>query len=121
MERSTAKTMDCYAEFQTPNDAKDIVIRINRIYETGRAPRLGNRHVEVGLSDQNELLRDLFPRAKCVAWRGGMPYVTTNNDPYCSGFSGFFTSEEIILAIRHAEIPHRVSIISPQSPLLHSG
>ncbi|KAL4883856.1 hypothetical protein BJY04DRAFT_215750 [Aspergillus karnatakaensis] len=107
MERSTAKTMDCYAEFQTPDDARNTVSRINRIYETGRAPRLGNRHVEVELSHQNELLKDLFPRAKCIAWIKGMPFEIDNTDPYCSGFSGFFTSEEIILAIRHAEIPHR--------------
>ncbi|KAL2820019.1 hypothetical protein BJX63DRAFT_444974 [Aspergillus granulosus] len=107
MERSTAKTMDCYVEFQTQSDAKDTVIRINRIYETGRAPRLGNRHVDVELTDQNELLKDLFPRAKCIVWRGGMPYLMPNNDPYCTGFTGFFTREEIILAIRHAEIPHR--------------
>ncbi|KAL3449285.1 hypothetical protein BJX65DRAFT_317071 [Aspergillus insuetus] len=107
MERSTAKTMDCYVEFQSQTDAKDTVIRINRIYETGRAPRLGNRHVDVELTDQNELLKDLFPRAKCIVWRGGVPYRVPNNDPYCSGFAGFFTGEEIILAIRHAEIPNR--------------
>ncbi|KAL2871536.1 uncharacterized protein BJX67DRAFT_389109 [Aspergillus lucknowensis] len=107
MERSTAKTMDCYVELETPNDAKDTINRINRIYETGRAPRLGNRHVEVELTDQNELLRNLFPRAKCVVWRDATPYVLSNEDKYCSGFAGFFTSEEIILAIRHAEIPHR--------------
>ncbi|KAI9370654.1 hypothetical protein BJX61DRAFT_544399 [Aspergillus egyptiacus] len=107
MERSTAKTMDCYAEFQTPRDAKDTVTRINRSYENGRAPRLGNRHVDVEVTNQDELLRDLFPRAKCIVWKDGMPYVMPNNDQYCSGFSGFFTCEEIILAIRHAEIPHR--------------
>ncbi|KAL4917768.1 hypothetical protein BDW62DRAFT_218053 [Aspergillus aurantiobrunneus] len=107
MERSTAKTMDCYAEFKTHGDARDTVIRINRIYESGRTPRLGNRHVDVELTDQNELLRDLFPRAKCVIWTGGRPSEKENLDPYCSGFTGFFTSEEIILAIRHAEIPHR--------------
>ncbi|KAL3472338.1 hypothetical protein BJX99DRAFT_266167 [Aspergillus californicus] len=107
MERSTAKTMDCYAEFQTPTDAKETVIRINRIYETGRAPRLGNRHVDVELTDQDALLKDLFPRTKCVAWKNGMPYIMPNNDRFCTGFAGFFTSEEIILAIRHAEIPHR--------------
>jgi hypothetical protein len=109
MERSTAKTMDCYVEFKSQTDAKDTVIRINRIYETGQAPRLGNRHVDVELTDQNELLKDLFPHAKCIVWRGGVPYRVPNDDPYCSGFVGFFTGEEIILAIRHAEIPNRVS------------
>ncbi|PYH97677.1 hypothetical protein BO71DRAFT_372740 [Aspergillus ellipticus CBS 707.79] len=107
MERPTAKTMDCFVEFQTPTDAEETTKRINRIYETGRAPRLGNRHVEVELSNQDDLLKDLFPRAKCVIWKGGMLSVLHNTDPYSTGFAGFFTSEEIIGAIRHAEMPHR--------------
>lgn len=109
MERSTAKTMDCYVEFQTFKDAQETVTRINKIFETGRAPRLGNRVVYVELSNQDELLRDLFPRAKCVSWQDGMPIALPNRDPYSTGFAGFLTSEEILGAIRHAEIPHRVS------------
>jgi hypothetical protein len=38
-----------------------------------------------------------------------MPTAVPNDDPFSTGFSGFFTSEEIVNAIRHAEIPHRVS------------
>lgn len=101
--------MDCYVEFATPGDAKETVKRIDRIQETGRPPRLGNRHVDVEVSSQDALLRDLFPRAKCVHWQAGMPTVLRNNDLYSTGFAGFFTSEEIIGAIRHAEMPHRVS------------
>ncbi|RAL10998.1 uncharacterized protein BO97DRAFT_310447, partial [Aspergillus homomorphus CBS 101889] len=107
MERSTAKTMDCYVEFETPEDAKETVQRIDRIQETGRPPRLGNRHVDVELSSQDALLRDLFPRAKCVQWKDGMPTLRRNTDQWSTGFAGFFTSEEIIGAIRHAEMPHR--------------
>ncbi|KAL4924768.1 uncharacterized protein BDV17DRAFT_205362 [Aspergillus undulatus] len=107
MERSTAKTMDCYVEFQTQKDASDTVIYINRVYENGRTPRLGNRHVDIELTDQNALMKDLFPRAKCIKWIDGAPCPQVNNDPYCSGFTGLFTGEEIILAIRHAEIPQR--------------
>ncbi|KAL4898818.1 hypothetical protein BDV59DRAFT_207043 [Aspergillus ambiguus] len=107
MERPTAKTMDCYVELETPDDVKETVDRINKVYEVGRAPRLGNRHVDVNFSNQDELLRDLFPRAKCVVWNQGFPCVLINTDPYSTGFTGFFTSEEIIGAIRHAEIPHR--------------
>lgn len=110
MERSTAKTMDCYIEFQTVSDAEETVTRVNKISETGRAPRLGNRVVYVELSDQDELLKDLFPRAKCISWKDGMPTALPNRDPYSTGFSGLFTSEEILGSIRHAEIPHRVSI-----------
>ncbi|KAL4936741.1 hypothetical protein BDV06DRAFT_233056 [Aspergillus oleicola] len=107
MERSTAKTMDCYVEFQSQKDASDTVTHINRVYENGRTPRLGNRHVDVELTDQNALMRDMFPRAKCISWKSGAPSPQINNGPYCSGFTGLFTSEEIILAIRHAEIPQR--------------
>ncbi|GES63151.1 hypothetical protein ATEIFO6365_0014019900 [Aspergillus terreus] len=107
MERSTAKTMDCYVEFETPSDAQETVDHINKVYEVGRAPRLGNRHVEVEFSNQDQLLKDLFPRAKCVVWNKGFPCALVNTDPYSTGFAGFFTSEEIIGAIRHAEIPHR--------------
>ncbi|GFF89273.1 hypothetical protein IFM53868_05780 [Aspergillus udagawae] len=107
MERSTAKTMDCYAEFQSMSDAQETATRINRIYETGRAPRLGNRSVDVEFSNQDALLKDLFPRAKCIFWKDAMPTAVPNDDPFSTGFSGFFTSEEIVNAIRHAEIPHR--------------
>ena len=102
--------MDCYVEFETPNDAKAAVDRVNKIQETGRPPRLGNRHVDVEVSSQDALLKDLFPRAKCIKWQDGMPILLENHDPYSSGFSGFLTSEEIVGCLRHAELPHRVRI-----------
>jgi hypothetical protein len=108
MERSTAKTMDCYVEFMTPADAINAVKWANRGFEIGRTPRLGSRHVQVEVSSQDALLRDLFPRAKCVEWKDGLPQVMENTDPYSTGFQGFFTSEEIYGMIRHAETPHRV-------------
>ncbi|KAB8255150.1 hypothetical protein BDV32DRAFT_154517 [Aspergillus pseudonomiae] len=116
MERSTAKTMDCFVETETQEAAQRTVDRINSIYETGRAPRLGLRRVDVEYSNQDALLKDLFPRAKCIAWEDGMPRELPNTDPYSTGFSGFITSEEIVGAIRHAEIPHRspFSVKCPQ-------
>ncbi|OGM48325.1 hypothetical protein ABOM_003478 [Aspergillus bombycis] len=116
MERSTAKTMDCFVETETQEAAQRTVDRINSIYETGRAPRLGLRRVDVEYSNQDALLKDLFPRAKCISWEDGMPIELPNTDPYSTGFSGFITSEEIVGAIRHAEIPHRspFSVKCPQ-------
>ncbi|KAL4904694.1 hypothetical protein BDW74DRAFT_185559 [Aspergillus multicolor] len=107
MDRSTAKTMDSYVEFKTVEDAHNTVERINRM-SNGRSARLGSRHVDVELSDQDALLKDLFPRANCVKWEAGMPTLQPNRDPVsCSGFKGFITSEELILAVRHAELPTR--------------
>ncbi|KAB8223559.1 hypothetical protein BDV33DRAFT_200528 [Aspergillus novoparasiticus] len=116
MERSTAKTMDCFVETETQEAAQRTVDRINSIYETGRAPRLGLRRVDVEYSNQDALLKDLFPRAKCISWEEGTPRELPNTDPYSTGFSGFITSEEIVGAIRHAEIPHRspFSVKCPQ-------
>ncbi|KAL4989472.1 hypothetical protein BDW68DRAFT_195972 [Aspergillus falconensis] len=114
MERSTAKTMDCYIEFQTVRNAHETVERINHFHNNGRVPRLGGRHVDVEVSDQDALLKDLFPRANCVKWEAGMPKVQPNHDQIsCSGFNGFFTSEEIIMAIRHAELPRRFPWYAP--------
>lgn len=113
MERSTSKTMDCYVEFMTQADADAAVAKINRIYETGRIPRLGSRHVDVEVSSQDALLKDLFPRAKQIIWKNGVPHLSPNGDPYSTGFQGFFTHEEIFLLIRHAEHPQRVRFVYP--------
>jgi hypothetical protein len=94
----------------TPKDAEDTVRRLNSISESGRPPRLGHRHVDVTLSSQDALLKDLFPRAKCIEWRGGYPILVPNTDPYSSGYKGFLTSEEILGVVRHAEQPHRVRV-----------
>ncbi|KAH8695068.1 hypothetical protein BGW36DRAFT_428957 [Talaromyces proteolyticus] len=106
MERSTAKTMDAFVEFETQKDAESTVRRLS-FTESGRYARLGTRHVDVSLSSQDELLRDIFPRAKCVEWRGGNPLLLENTDPYSAGFQGFLTKEEIRGLITHAENPGR--------------
>lgn len=112
MERSTGKTMDAYVETATPEIAA-------QAWEHGfglarmRHPKLGQRHVTVELSDQAELMADLFPRARCVIWSRenyGVPKVVQTNDIYTSGFKGFFTAEEMNGVIRHAEYPQRVSV-----------
>ncbi|KAJ5092588.1 hypothetical protein NUU61_007458 [Penicillium alfredii] len=107
MERSTGKTMDCYVEFVTLNDARDTVTRINRSAEYGRLPRMGSRHVEVTLSSQDELMQALFPRAKCIKWVNGKPLEQENTDWWSTGFNGFLTDEELFCVFHHAEAPQR--------------
>jgi hypothetical protein len=50
----------------------------------------------------------MFPRAKSIIWENGSPVVITNDDPYSTGFKGFFTREEMVGLVRHAECPQRV-------------
>ncbi|KAI9838978.1 MAG: hypothetical protein M1819_004186 [Sarea resinae] len=107
MERATAKTMDCYAEFLSERDALNSVKRFERNRIDGHHDRIGERHVEVELSGQDSLMKALFPRAKNVVWTNGNPNVVQSNEPYNSGFKGFITSEELVMVLRHAEAPNR--------------
>ncbi|PGH08645.1 hypothetical protein GX51_01165 [Blastomyces parvus] len=107
MERSTGKTMDCYVEFPTKAEADSARAWVNRGLDAFKTPKLGGRHVVVRASNQDELLKDLFPRAKNVDWVDGFPQVRAGREKYCSGFQGFLTGEEIFCTVRHAEMPQR--------------
>lgn len=109
MERSTSKTMDCFVEFLSYGDALAVVNKFTRSRDDGRHPRVGERHVAVEMSSQDALMKELFPRAKNVVWKGGNPVIMQNDEPYNSGFKSFLTSEELVMLVKHAEQPHRVS------------
>lgn len=109
MERSTAKTFDCFIEFINEAAARDAFEWVNHCLPV-HSPRLGSRHVHVEMSSHDELLQTIFPRAKCVTWQNGMPVVRQNTDPYSTGFQGFLTTEEMYCMIRHAEFPRRVRL-----------
>lgn len=111
MERSTSKTMDCYIEMKTQGAALE---HFRRHWDeiTGgsqRPPRIGHRLVTVDMATTDELLKHMFPRAKCVRWENGRPIIMENDDPYSTGFTGYFTNEEMVGMVRHAEHPQRVS------------
>jgi hypothetical protein len=112
MERSTGKTMDCFVEFVTRKDAKDTVDRINRNYDIGTAPRIGNRHVDVELSSLEKMMKAIFPLTKCIKWEHGKPILLENEFEWSTGFTGFLTDEELFGLSRHADQPHRVRFTS---------
>ncbi|MDI1492632.1 MAG: hypothetical protein OHK93_004414 [Ramalina farinacea] len=105
MERATGKTQDCYVEFFSVHDAQAWVKVINSRGNVGN--RIGDRVLDVSLSSQDELLNQLFPRAKNVAWKDGHPTFEQSNDPYNTGFKTFISAEELQVMVRHAEQPHR--------------
>jgi hypothetical protein len=107
MERGTSKTMDCYVEFLTVADARTAVQRYNSHRDTGRHPRIGERHVDMELSGQSALMMELFPKTgKYVTWNGAHPEITRETDSW-GGFKAFITSEELVMTIKHADTPHR--------------
>ena len=110
MERVTSKTLDCFVEFVNLNEAVNAVQRFDANKIDGRGSRLGQRHVDLELSSQDELMKELFPKAKNVKWVNGRPEIipTDPEDKYKSGFSGFISKEELVMLVKHVEAPHRV-------------
>ena len=99
--------MDCYVELESIADAQQVVRRHENAIQSRRNPRLGVRHIIMEVSSQDELLAQMFPRAKSLQWFGGIPLVLPKTDPYSSGFNGFFTNEEMVGLARHSEVPSR--------------
>lgn len=110
MERVTGKTTDAYVEFHTLEDASKAVEKHHQNISRGRVTRIGQRPVEIELSSESALMKDLFPSAKGVFWNGGNPQILPNNDeePW-DNFKGFVSNEEMTMLVKHVEVPHRVS------------
>ncbi|KAL8859868.1 MAG: hypothetical protein Q9178_003701 [Gyalolechia marmorata] len=104
MDRPTGKTMDCYVEFFSQGDAQ---ASLNKCLMRGSQLRLGERVVDVHLSSQDELLKELFPRAKNCTWEHGRPKITESTEPYNTGFKAFVTNEELLQTVTWADKPHR--------------
>lgn len=112
MERVTSKTMDAFIEFVTEDDALNAVNRYDINRSGGRGGRLGERHVELEVVGQEYLMKELFPKARNVHWHGARPEVhpIEPGEKYNSGFKGFVTREELVMLVKHVEVPQRVSL-----------
>ena len=108
MDRSTGKTMDCFVEFFSTPDARACINSI--LLRSVSQNRIGDRVVEVMLSGQEELMTELFPKAKNVKWQGAKPVIKEATELFNSGFKAFVSLEELGCLVRHAEQPHRVSL-----------
>ena len=119
MERVTSKTQDAYVEFMTVQDAMRAVERHGASVTKGRTTRLGERPVDVELSSQSALMRDLFPLAHGVFWDGARPEIQppVAGQPWRT-FRGFVSEEEVTMLVKHVEIPQRspFSRDCPQRP-----
>ncbi|OPB38644.1 hypothetical protein A0O28_0017500 [Trichoderma guizhouense] len=119
MDKVTSKTMDAYVEFVSLEDAMRAVERHRANVVAGRFSRLGDRPIEVEVTSQANLMRDLFPIARGVFWNGVTPEIMPFN-PTCpwDNFKGFISEEEMIMLVKHVEVPHRspFSRDCPQRP-----
>ncbi|ROW07108.1 hypothetical protein VPNG_07358 [Cytospora leucostoma] len=95
MERVTSKTNDAYVEFMSMQAAVAAVEKHQKTVAAGRLSRLGDRPIEVELSSQSALMKDLFPLAKGIRWEGPIPVILQDHptEPW-NCFKGFVTEEE---------------------------
>ncbi|KAI1771664.1 hypothetical protein F4818DRAFT_444993 [Hypoxylon cercidicola] len=107
MDRVTSKTYDVYVELMTFQDAVNAVHRHEDAVMRGRQPRLGFRHVEVKLSSQGRLMKELFPFAKGVNWDTIPPGIELNSRWSWENFDGFVSQEELTMMWKHVENPGR--------------
>lgn len=117
MERESGKTLDCFIEFATVHEANWVVRQLNHRTKAGRPPKVGDRTVQVLNSTQDELMAELFPRAKHVRWNGGQPIVDNSKREYyqsaaADGFNGFLHSEEFHAMVKHAGLNERAPFAS---------
>ena len=102
------------SEILAAAEATYVVNQIQKRIMQGRPPKVGDRQVEVLFSSQEELMGELFPRAKNVRWEGSAPVVLDNPQMFYPGveaadFTGFLQGEEVVMVVKHAETPFRVS------------
>lgn len=112
MDRASGKTMDAFVEVESREEVYSIVNLYSQRIKQRRGPRIGNRHVEIVESSQEELMRALFPKSRNVTWQGQEPLIGHSGDEHSSGFLGFLTREEITTLVKHAEVPQRVSVVA---------
>ena len=112
MERGTGKTEDCFVELPNQEIARIVMERVENLIMAGKPPKMAQRIVNVDLSSQGELMKEIFPRAKNMLWdkETGIPVMLKPIDSFCSGFRGFLTGEELNNVVRFAETPQRVSV-----------
>lgn len=109
MDKATSKTMDAYVEFVTLDDANRAAERFRLNIAAGRPNRIGDRVIDVEVTSQANLMKDLFPLARGVFWNGTSPEILPLNaaEPW-ENFRGFVSEEEMVMLIKHVEVPHRV-------------
>ncbi|KAI1865196.1 hypothetical protein JX265_008243 [Neoarthrinium moseri] len=103
----TSKTHDAFVEFRSYDDAANAYERFKRHSDAGRVTRLGDRPVEVEVSSQTELMKQLFPIATGVVWHGTHPMIQSDSPYSFENFKAFVTEEEMAMLVKHVEFPMR--------------
>ncbi|KAI1803706.1 hypothetical protein F4811DRAFT_571866 [Daldinia bambusicola] len=103
MDRVTSKTNDCYVEFVSFQDAVNAVDKHRAAIKQERHPKLGDRNVEMTVSSQAKLMKELFPTAHGIDWHQSPYEFTSGSEWDFENFKGFICAEEMGMLYKHAE------------------
>ncbi|KAF2773700.1 hypothetical protein EJ03DRAFT_104920 [Teratosphaeria nubilosa] len=123
MERSTGKTNDAFIELASEVEAVRVVGQSEKRTLNGRPQKMGDRTVEVVMSCQEDLMHEMFGKAKKIAWAGNTPVVSNEVECYypgvpSEGFNGFVGTEELHEMLQRCEHPQRYFHITRHQPRL---
>lgn len=102
-DRMNGKTDDVYVELKDWNEAEKVVRRYDNQIFRDRTPKLGNRRVKISLATASNLMKAIFPRAKCL-WVNGKPERPEEwLRDHPSNWDGFVTREEMVKILMFTE------------------
>lgn len=84
-----------------------VVVKCVDGHHLRRSQRFANARIE--LSSQAELMKALFPTARCVTWQGQDPIIQPPSNSRNPEFSSFISVDQITEIVRQAEMQFRVS------------
>jgi hypothetical protein len=104
-DRMTGKTNDVYVELKDWAEAEKVIRRYNTQAQRERTPKLGSRRAKMALATSSNMMKAIFPRAKCT-WSNGHPERPEQwlIDNPCQ-WDGFITKEELVKVLLFAEQP----------------
>jgi hypothetical protein len=124
MERSTAKTGDCWIELPDNATMDHVMRRYTALQNQGRPAKLNGRILDMERTNQGELMRAIFPHTKDMWFdpETGIPVKVKaadgEADLYSQGFRGFLTREEMRCVVIHALQPNRVCSIGLHNEII---
>jgi hypothetical protein len=114
-DRVSGKTHEVYVELEDLMELDKVLRRFHHLQSKRREPKMGTRKTLQQSCSNSQLMKAIFPHAKCE-WVDGQPVRSEQYlQNYPSEWNGFITPEELHKVSFHVEEPNatRVSDLKP--------
>jgi hypothetical protein len=109
-ERQTGKTLDIFVEVKDWQEADRVLRRFINLQTRGREGMISKRRIHMNIQSNSEMMRSIFPLAKCE-WVNGMPERSqTYEANHPSEWDGFITREELVKVQLFVEQPNSAKV-----------